>query len=476
MTISVPGIGSNLDVTSIVSQLMQLEQQPLVDLANKEASYQSRLTSLGTIKGALSTLQTAAQSLGSISAVSYRASSSDSGSVGASAGATAQPGSYAVQVDALAQSQKLVSAAQASATATIGAGGATTVTLSFGTISGGSLAGGVYTGASFAANADREPLVLTIDSSNNTLEGIRDAINAAGAGVTASIVNDGGTTPYHLTLSVDDTGADNSLKIDVSGDAAVSALLGYDPAGAQQLTQSRAAQDASLTVDGTPVTSSSNTVAEAIQGVTLTLLDTTDAPASVTISRDLGNASTVLASLVKAYNDLDGVVASQTAQGAVLQGDAGVLGVQRRVRTALGDLYGSGGAYRTLSALGATFQKDGTLALDPTKLSAALLADPDAALATLAQAGQAIGAIADGALSTSGAFQAGSDAIQTALKGIDDQKARIQTHLDQVQQNYLKEFTALDSLMSSMRQTSDFLTQQLAALPPIGSASSKGSS
>ena len=244
-TLNAAGVGSGLDVKSLVSQLMAVEQRPLNLLATREASYYAKLSGLGSVGGALSNLQTAAQSLISASTDAFTTSVGDSTVLTASAASTAVAGSYSVAVSALAQQQKLISAGTASSTEAIGTGVSTTLTFALGTISGGILTDGIYAGASFAADATKTPVVLTIDSSNNTLAGIRDAINAAAAGVTATIVNDGSGLPYRLSLTSNDTGAASSLKLTVSGDAAIDALLGYDPQTPNQnLTQTQAAQNA----------------------------------------------------------------------------------------------------------------------------------------------------------------------------------------------------------------------------------------
>src|SRR3974390_2451711 len=177
-TISALGVGSGLDANSIVSQLMAVEQQPLTLLDQQEASYQAELTSLGTVKGALSSVQAAAQSLASLSAAAYSASSSDSSVLPAAAASGAVPGSYAVAVSDLAQPQKLIAAAQQSMTAAIGTGTTTTLTFSFGSISGGSLSNGKYSGASFAANASKSPGAAVIDDTHKTLARLREALHA----------------------------------------------------------------------------------------------------------------------------------------------------------------------------------------------------------------------------------------------------------------------------------------------------------
>jgi len=228
---------TNLDVNSIVSQLMTVERRPIAKLDRKEASYQAKLSAFGSVKGAVSSFQTVVQGLNSASKFqSVKATPSDTTVFSASSSSTAAAGSYSLEVTSLAQAQKLVTAGQASSTAAIGAGASTTVTFDFGTISGGAYTaynpatntGGTYAGSTFTSNGNGAKSI-TIDSTNNSLQGIRDAINAAGVGVTAAIVNDGSGTPYRLTLASNSMGISNSLNISVSGDATIGNLLTNNP-------------------------------------------------------------------------------------------------------------------------------------------------------------------------------------------------------------------------------------------------------
>ncbi len=199
MAISAPGVGSNLDVSSIVSQLMTIEQRPRLLLDAKEAAFQAQLSAYGQLRGALSALESAVGGLADRARFEGRSASvGDSTIVSASAGAAAANATYEVAVTQLAQRQSLTTAAQTGLTAPVGSGATTMLTFEFGTISGGSLSAGIYTGASFALNGSAATRTVTLDASNNSLQGIRDAINAANVGVTASILNVGGTTPYRL--------------------------------------------------------------------------------------------------------------------------------------------------------------------------------------------------------------------------------------------------------------------------------------
>ena len=380
MAIAAPGIGSSLDVNSIVTQLLNIERQPITVLDQREAGIQAKITAFGTLQGALSSFQTAAQGLSDASKfLAYNASSGDSTVASVSASSIATAASYALDVTTLAQAQKLVTVGQASANATVGNG---TLTFDFGTISGGTFDSvtGKYTGAGFASNGGATKTV-TIDSTNNSLQGIRYAINSANIGVAASIVNDGNaTSPYRLVLTPTNSGAANSLKISVSGDAALSNLLAQDvsPGGTQNLAQTITAQNATFKVDGVAITKSSNTVSDVIPGVTINLLK----PASsttLTVSRNTQTVQNSVQAFVKAYNDvnknLTTVSAYNTAtqQGAILQGDSSVRNIQNQIRNTLNStIAGLGGNLTALNQIGVSFLKDGTLSLDSTKLQSAV--------------------------------------------------------------------------------------------------------
>jgi flagellar hook-associated protein 2 len=370
---------TNIDVNGIVSQLMTVEQQPINVLNAQEASYQSKLSAYGSISGALSSFQNALTILSSsVNNQVQSATSSDTSVFTASATSTAAAGSYSIDVTALAQAQRLVAAGQTSQTAAIGSGVSTTLTFDTGTISGGTLNGGTYTGATFSSNGSGTKSV-TIDSSNNTLQGIRDAINSANIGVTASIINDGSAAPYRLVLSSSSTGQANSMKISVSGDATLDTLLAQDPAATQNLAEVGKAQNAALTINGIALSKASNTVTDAVSGVTLNLSKVTTASANLTVSPSNSTVTNAVSGFVKAYNDLSTTLNnvssynSTTKQGAVLQGDATIRTIRSQIRNVLNStVSGASGALTTLSQIGISFQKDGTLALDSTKLNSAL--------------------------------------------------------------------------------------------------------
>ncbi len=376
-TIQSTGVGSGLDVSGIISKLMQAESTPLINITKKQASYQADLTAFGTVNGALSSLQTALATLNNVNTFkNLNAASSDASVASASTNSTAVAGSYNINVSKIAQSQTISSAGQVSTTTPIGSGASTTISFQFGTITG-TAASGVYTGASFDQDATQATGTVTIDSTNNSLQGIRDAINAAKIGVQASIVGDGSATPYHLVLNSSKTGATSSMKITTTGDSALANLMNYDPAGTQNFKEVVNAQSANLTVNGIPVTSASNSVSTAIQGVTITAqkVGTTN----LNLTANTTQIQSGITAFVNAYNSLNSTIASVTsynpstkAAGALL-GDATVQSVQNQIRSVMTNpVAGLGGGLTNLAQIGISFQKDGSLAVDSSKLQSAL--------------------------------------------------------------------------------------------------------
>jgi flagellar hook-associated protein 2 len=308
---------------------------------------------------------------------------------------SALPGSYAIEVSSLAQAQTLVASGQASLSSAIGSGTSTTLSFDFGTITGTATSGKYATGTTFSSTGAGVKTV-TIDSTNNTLQGMRDAINAANIGVTASIINDGSTSPYRLVLSSANMGAANSMKISASGDATVSALLANDPTGGtagQNLTESVTALSANFKVNGIAISKNSNTVMDVIPGVTLNLTKVTTAPVTLTVTQDTASITKSVNDFVTAYNTLSKSLTdvssydAATKTGAVLQGNATVRNLQAQLRSVLNTP--GAGTVTSLSQIGVTFQRDGTLALDSTKLTSVMKSDFSGIAGLFASTGKA---------------------------------------------------------------------------------------
>ncbi len=383
-TLASPGIGSGLDVNSIVKQLMTLENRPLVALDTKEAKLQTRLSAFGALKGALSAFQ------GSVAALAdpakfngITATISDSTLASVSATPAAIAGSHSLEIQTLAQSQKLKSANFATTNTTVGSG---TLTIQFGT----------YSSGTFTLNADKAAQSIVISPSNSSLAGIRDAINQADAGVTASIVNDG--SGNRLVIASKDTGVSNALKIttiDSDGNNSDNTGLSqfvYDAStgGVSNLAETVAASNASFIIDGISISKASNKVTDAIEGVTIDLLKAN--PGSTTtlnLAHDTASTQSAVTSFVKAFNELNKTIVdlskydATTKQASILTGDSTVRSIQTSLRNEmLNPLTTAGGGLELLTEIGVSFQSDGTLKLDQEKLSK-ILNDPTKDISTL---------------------------------------------------------------------------------------------
>lgn len=475
-TITSLGVGSNLELGTLLTQLQTAESQPLVALEAKAKSYTSKLSAYGTLQSALGVLQTAAKKLSDPALFqTVTGTPSVSGILAASSTDPSSAGSYSINVSQLAQSQSAITAGQLNATTAIGSG---KITIDFGTITGGTLdpATGKYSGAGFSRDATRIAKPITIDATNNTLGGIRDAINAADAGVTASIVNDGSGTPNRLVLVSTQTGEASSMRISVDGDAALQNLLNNDPAGTQNLQQTAAAQNAKLTVNGIAITSASNSVKEAIQGSTLTLVGT--GTTNLAMKANTASVTTAINDFVKAYNSLQTTAGSLTAYdadtktGAALMGDSTLRNLQTRIRQALTTPQ-AGGAddMKVLTEIGVGFTKDGTLAVDATKLDKALSTNLEGVSKLFASAsgstagyGKQLDALVEDLTKSGGTLKVATDGITTTIKQLDEQYNAMQTRVEATVDRYRKQFNQLDVLINSMNSTMSYLKQQFDAM------------
>ena len=370
------GVGSTLDVNSLVTQLMAAEQQPIAALATKEAKYQSQLTAYGSLKGALSTFQSSVSSLANPAKFSaVTASLTDTTLASVIASPTALSGSYSLNVTQLAQSQKLQSSTAFAATSTtLGSG---TLTISFGTY--------ITSPSSFTINPDKATKTITIGSSQSSLSGVRDAINTANAGISANIINDG--SGNRLVITSTDSGAANALKITVADsdglntNSAGLSQLAYDGTSpsTSQMTQptGMGSKDAVLTIDGIAINKPSNTITDAITGMTVNLLKT--GTSTLTVMHDATVVQSAVQTFVTAYNALNTTITKLSQydlankKAAILTGDSTISSIKSRLNTIFNTpLPTAGGGLTNLSSIGIAFQKDGTLALDTAKLTTAL--------------------------------------------------------------------------------------------------------
>ena len=436
-SISSPGIGSGLDINALVTSVVDAERAPASNrLDFKEASYQAQLSAYGSLKGALSSFQGTLTTLSFTSA--FRSSSAETNNVDvltADVSDAAADSSYSIKVDLLAQAGTLVTSGFTNVSDVVGTG---TLTFKFGTTDyvkddpdAEPPVVEVYN--SFTLNPDKSVESIVIDETNNTLQGVRDAVNSADMGVTASIVYDGAA--YRLTFSSQETGAMNSLEATVvdTGDGDNTDTNGLSRLAfninATNLEQTLDGRDALLTINGLAVTSSNNVVREAITGVTLNLKEAqlaTDSAVNLDVKRSDSVVSNSVNNFVSEYNSLMDIVNdlssydADTDQAGILLGDSVLRGVTSQLRRELNDtIDGLSGVFQSLVDIGVSTGNDGKLSIDNERLDAAIKSDPDAVAYLFAAAGQLDADQVNFVASTS-ASQPGSYAIditQAATQG-----------------------------------------------------------
>lgn len=437
MAISSLGLGSGIDIRSIVDGLVAAERDPQdFQLTRKETDIQAKISSVGSFKSALSDFRASFAGLRVGSQFNtLDAESSNSEVVTASAESNAEQGSFTVEAKQKAQAHSLASAGFASAKEIVGTG---TLTFKFGTTDYNAETD-TYNG--FTQNSDKAALSITLDETNNTLTGLRDAINDADAGVTASIIFDGSN--HRLVFTSKDTGAENSLQISTD-DASLSAFEFNETT--RNVTQTQTAQDAIMSMNGLDVSNATNTFSETIKGVTLDLLKVSlDEPVSITVSQSQTGVSETLQSFVDSYNALITNVKELTGYDPTTQtaglliGDAAVRSSMSQIRSVLGDMVSGleGSSIRTLYDLGVATQSDGSLELDTSKLTRALNDDPEGVEAVFTvlgrtqnpgvhylsgsdttQSGQYEVYVSQAA--TQGELTSGTNASLTVVKGLND--------------------------------------------------------
>jgi len=470
-TISSAGIGSGLDVNSIITQLMAIEQQPLTALQTKATTIQSTVSEYGKIKSTISTMRDLASKLASTTTWGQTTTNSTSSAVAAASNGSAA-GTYAVEVQKLASVQTLATAVQPATTA-LGGG---TLHIELGTWGAGE--------TSFTPKAGATAVDVTV-AATDTLADVRDKINASGAGVTALVMTD--STGSRLLIRSNATGAENGFRTTVAdddggnADAAGLSTLAFDPsAGASQLTQSQTASDAEATVNGLAVKSTSNTLASIVDGLTLTLnADTTlTGPVTVNVVTDTEALKKTLTDFAAAYSAVVKLIATDTKydavakKGAILQGDSAATGMQRQLRTLAGSASAASATFGHLSDIGLELQADGSMTVNGTKLDAAL-ANPaelkkmfsasSATDPTLDGFGKRFRVIADSMIGIDGAVTTRTDGLGQQLQRNQKDQDALQLRLDAIEKRYRATYTALDTAMAQLQTQSSYITQQIAA-------------
>lgn len=452
-TLQSPGIGSGLDVNSIVQQLVAAEKAPGASrIAREKTSLATEVSALGTLKGALASFKATLDPIKTLESFAIRtATSSDEDVFTTSAKAGAATGSYTIQVSNLAQAQQLSS--------TVFAGGSTAV-----------VGTGTLTVSLGATNFN-----VAIDSTNSTLAGIRDAINksAGNPGVRATIINE--SAGAHLILTSAKTGLSNVIKLTTDSTNGLQNLSYNSPSDIAHYTVLKPPLDALIQVAGFPRTSASNTITDAIDGVTINLKTAAlGIDQTLTIEENATAATTRVQNFISQYNAAFtqlkelGKFDASTGKGGPLLGDALLRSVSAELRRGVSDpVAGLTGDYKSLADLGITTTKAGTLELNDGKLAVALAANFDGVAAVF---GSTNGVAARLAATLGKRLEATADlatrntTLDKRAKDIQVEQHTLDLRMAQVEDRLRKQFSALDTVLSKLQSTATFLTQQLATI------------
>lgn len=453
-TISASGIGSGLDINGIVTQLVAAERAPTDSrLSQSTARIQAQISALGALSGAAGGFESALTALSNGTAFGGRSAKASSTNFTATAESNAAAGNYSVRIESLASSQRLASAAVPSAADAFGSG-ELTLTLN---------------GASYVVDF---PAIASMDE-------IMEAINTGGdnPGITASILK--GVDGDRLVLSSSESGSASAITVSASGgDGGLDALV-YQPGVTENLTETSPANDAEVFIDGFRVTSTGNTVTGALQGVTLNLEKAEPGVThQLTVASNPETSISAIEKFVGSYNALVATISTVTrfdpgtGQAASLVGDPAARALGNRLRALMGDEHGNGNGNgpSTLSQLGISTATDGTLKLDKAVLTEALADDPQGVKA-LFDGGSGEGladklaAVVSSYVGSDGILTGRKEGAQKRLEDISDQREVLNRRMESLEARYRSQFIALDTLMSQLQSTSNYLTQQLANLP-----------
>lgn len=463
-TISSPGIGSGIDVQTIVSQLVALEKAPLAQLETQASSIQTKLSSYGTIKSQVSALGDAASKLAGASGWNtVTATSSNPSAIGVTAAAGAPATTLTMEVSQLAKAQSTASSALASGSA-VGAG---SLTIELGSWSAGSFTAGSAT-----------PVSVTIDAGADSLAEIAAKINDADAGVSATVLKD--ASGERLLLRSKDTGLENGFRITASDadgnntDAAGLSRLAFDGASATGTSQTQAGQNALATVNGVAITSASNRLGDTLPGLTLQLSQVTTAPVEIDVATDVEAIRTNVQAFVDAYNNLASNLATVTKYDAgtktagTLQGDSSAVGLQTALRGMMRSVTASS-PFTRLSDIGIEMQTTGKLSINKEKFDAALgnpdqvkdLFTADTGDAATQGFGLKMKAFTDGLLATDGLVGTRTSALQKALDRNGLEQDKVEERAARAEVRYLAQYNAMDATVARFNSLNSFITQQI---------------
>jgi flagellar hook-associated protein 2 len=455
--------GSVINVSSLVSQLVTATETPQQNLINtQQEANTTQISALGTLKSALSTFQSSLSALDTPSAFDTETANTSSTAFTATATSGAPVGTYNVSISQLASAQQLLSGAfTGSGTASVGSG---TLQISLG-------------GSSFN---------VTIGSGNDSLNAIASAINSAtgNPGVTATVLQ--GTDGAHLLLTSTQTGAANTIGVSETDSGTGLSALTYDSADADSkgdttnYTQQAPAQNAEYSLSGVAGSSPSNTVSNALTGVTLSFVSTTTAsttPATLTVASDTSTIETNISAFVSAYNTLLGTFqslggydsASQTA--GPMMGNALLSSTQSQMGNAIYSIVNTGSStYNSLASIGITTNSDGTLSLNNGTLANALSTNFSAVSTLFSSPGgvaTSLNSQLTNDLGSTGAIAENETSLTAQSTALSKQTTQLNAQMTALTASLTQQYSALNNLLSSLQTTSSYLTQAFSSLPQV---------
>ena len=465
------GIGSGADINSIVTQLVALESRPLVQMRNAANALQTQVSSYGQLSSLFGALQTAASNLtGSSLWGKSTATSSDDTAVAVVGGSTAAAGSYSVSVQKLAANQTVVSTTgYTDASTPVGSG---TLTLDIGKWD--------LPPMNFVPQVGRAPVTVPI-TATDTLQTLRDKINALGAGVNASIVTD--SNGARLSMRSSSSGADNGFRVSVAdgdgnnSDASGLSRFAFNPGGGStQMEQKQAASNAEATVNGITVVSASNELSGVVDGMTLRLRKENFGSADVAVTSDRDAVKTAIQGFADAYNTLAKAISEQTKYdpgtkvGGPLQGDSAATGLQRQLRTLLNVASGASTTFSRLSDVGLQVQRDGTLKVDSGKLDSATanltelkkaFSNTDAINSANNGFARRYALLATQVLGSDGSLTTRTEGLRDRITKNGEDQATLSDRVERFRARLVAQYTVLDGNLSKLNALSSYVTQQM---------------
>lgn len=448
--IQVGGLGSGIDINGLLVQLRQAEQMRLQPLQKEQQATQGKISAFGSLKSALTSLQDATKALNEAKTFRQMSSTISGKGVSVIAGAEAKAGSYTIKVDSLASSHTL--ATQGVATRNEALIGAGTLTLQVG-------------------QGDAVDIEI---AEGSTLEQIRSAINASKSGVTASIINTGDANePFRLVVTSDKTGTDAQINMSFAGTGDLQGLLN-DSGNGGTLVETQAATNASLTINGMSVTSQSNTVEGAIEGVTLSINEVGEQQ-RLEISVDNDKIKESINAFVKAYNSYINVSKSVTAfnedpaQSGKLIGDSTVRNIDNRIRSVLMNA-DEDGAFRVMAEFGVKLTPGGTLEVDDDKLTEMLATKGSDVAAFFTGEVYNTGFASrlnkelETALKFEGSIELATEGLKERAKSLSERFDRDMDRIEVTIERFRVQFAEMDKLVGSMTSMMSYLSQQFEAM------------